>query len=105
MSHDKLFPTVECGHGVTRRVLAQDINLMIVEFEFQAGGIGMPHRHPHVQGTYVRLGRFQFTVGDDKFEVGVGDAFIIPSDVEHSCEALEAGVLVDSFTPRRDDFL
>lgn len=105
MSGNKPFPMVECGHGVTRRVLAESPALMIVEFKFQAGGVGMPHHHPHVQGTYVRLGRFQFTVGDDKFEVGTGDAFVIPSDVEHSCKALEAGMLVDTFTPRREDFL
>ena len=38
-------------------------------------------------------------------DIGPGDAFVIPSGAEHGCLCLEAGELIDSFTPRRDDFL
>ena len=35
-----------------------------------------------------------------------GDAFVIPSGVTHGCKLLEGpGVLLDTFTPRREDFL
>lgn len=100
------FPTVDAGNNVARRVLAESPELMLVEFAFAADGVGAPHSHPHVQSTYVKSGRFEFTVGDETFEVGPGDAFVIPSNAVHGCRALgEAGVLVDTFTPRRDDFL
>jgi quercetin dioxygenase-like cupin family protein len=101
----KSFPAVEAGHGVTRKVVAESPELMVVEFAFGPGGEGLPHSHPHVQSTYVRSGRFAFTVAGESFEVGAGDAFVIPSGAEHSCHALEPGVLVDTFAPRRDDFL
>jgi quercetin dioxygenase-like cupin family protein len=42
---------------------------------------------------------------NSRFEVGPGDAFVIPSGVTHGCRALEPGELIDSFAPRRDDFL
>ena len=79
---------------------------MLVEFAFADGGEGLPHSHPHVQSTFVKSGRFAFTVGDETFEVGPGDAFVIPSGVDARLPALEGpGVLIDTFTPRRDDFL
>jgi quercetin dioxygenase-like cupin family protein len=99
------FPEVDAGNGVTRRVLADDPALMLVAFRFAEGGTGPRHSHPHVQTTFVRSGRFAFAVGDRSFEVGPGDAFVIPSGVPHGCRALEPGELIDSFAPRRDDFL
>jgi quercetin dioxygenase-like cupin family protein len=100
------FPSVDAGGGVTRRVLADSPELMVVEFVFAEGGVGAAHSHPHVQSTFVRAGRFRFTVGAASFEVGPGDAFVVPSGVTHGCALLEGpGSLIDSFTPRRDDFL
>ena len=58
-----------------------------------------------MQSTYVQSGRYRFTVDGRDFEVGPGDAFVIPSNAEHGCTCLEEGELIDSFTPRRDDFL
>ncbi len=62
-----------------RTVLAHTPDLMVVRFAFAAGERGALHSHPHVQSTYVQAGRYRFTVADRTFEVGPGDAFIIPS--------------------------
>jgi quercetin dioxygenase-like cupin family protein len=106
MSHVRQFPVVDTGNNVQRRVLAETPQLMLVEVSFAANGIGAPHSHPHVQATFVKSGRFEFTVAGDTFVVGPGDCFVIPSGAAHSCRALgEPGVLIDTFTPRRDDFL
>ena len=99
-------PPVDAGHGVTRTVLAESPEIMLVELAFAAGGEGLPHSHPHVQSTFVKAGRYRFTVGDESFEVGPGDAFVIQSGVTHGCELLNGpGVLLDTFSPRREDFL
>ncbi len=100
------FPVVDAGEDVTRQVLADHPNLMVVAFRFgKTGAEGALHSHPHVQSTFVQEGRFKFTIGEDAFEVGPGDSFVIPSDAVHGCICLEPGTLIDSFTPRRDDFL
>jgi len=100
------FPTVPSGEGVTRQVLADHPDLMVVQFSFEAKGAeGALHNHPHVQSTYVKSGRFKFTVAGFETEVGAGDSFVIPSNAIHGCICLEPGQLVDCFTPRRDDFL
>ncbi len=99
------FPAVEADPGVTRQVLSESPELMVVSFRFDEGGEGALHSHPHVQSTYCRSGRFRFSLSGEAFEVAPGDSFIIPSGAQHGCVCLEPGELIDSFTPRRDDFL
>lgn len=99
------FPTVSPSDGVQRRVLSEAEDMMVVSFRFEAGAEGKLHSHPHVQSTYVARGRFRFFRGDAAFELKEGDSLVIPGNVEHGCECLEEGELIDCFTPRRDDFL
>lgn len=99
------YPVVSTGPGVTREVLSECPELMVVAFRFEAGAEGALHEHPHVQATYVAVGRFRFMVDGQAVEVGPGESFVIPGGVPHGCLCLEAGLLVDSFAPRRDDFL
>ena len=98
-------PIVATDPGVTRQVLADSPELMVVAFRFEAGGTGRLHSHPHVQSTYVEAGRFRFSLDGAEFEVGPGDSFVVPSGAEHGCTCLAPGTLIDCFTPRRDDFL
>ncbi len=98
------FPVIVTGPGATRQVLSQCPELMLVRFAFEAGAEGLLHRHPHVQATFCAAGRFRFEVAGDSFEVTPGMSFTIPSGAVHGCLCLEAGVLIDAFTPRRDDF-
>jgi len=100
------FPVVDADPGVTRQVLADHPDLMVVAFRFlEVGAQGKLHNHPHVQSTFVKSGRFAFSVDGEKTEVGPGDSFVIPTNAEHGCICLEPGTLIDTFTPRRDDFL
>ena len=100
------FPIVTTGPDVTRQVLADHPDLMVVAFRFDRDGAeGALHDHPHVQSTFVHSGRFRFTVDGAITDVGPGDSFVVPSGASHGCVCLEPGMLIDSFTPRRDDFL
>jgi len=104
-SYVKTFPPVDAGNGVTRQILSENADLMVVKFTFGDGAQGLRHNHPHVQSTYVESGRFEFFIGEETFTVGPGDSFVIPTLAFHGCRAIEPGVLIDTFTPRRDDFL
>lgn len=95
----------DLGGGVSRRVLAHTDQLMIVEVNFETGGEGTVHTHPHFQNTYVRSGKFRFTVDGEPVEVGPGDTLAFPSNIPHGTLCLEAGTLLDIFTPMREDFL
>lgn len=100
------FPVVDTDPGVTRQVLADHPDLMLVAFNFaKKGAEGALHKHPHIQSTFVKSGRYLFTIDGVKTEVSAGDSFVIPTNAEHGCVCIEPGTLIDSFTPRRDDFL
>ncbi|QYK42779.1 MAG: cupin domain-containing protein [Paracoccaceae bacterium] len=106
MDTDTLFPETATAPNVTRQVLAHTPEMMTVRFRFGAKGAeGALHSHAHVQSTYVQSGRFRFFIGGETRVVGPGDAFVIPGGVTHGCICMEPGVMIDAFTPRRDDFL
>ena len=58
-----------------------------------------------VRRRYVVSGRVRFTIGDKTREVGPGDTLLKQDGVRHGCTCLEAGVLLDIFTPMREDFV
>jgi quercetin dioxygenase-like cupin family protein len=95
----------ERGGGVRRKVLAYSDALMAVYVAFAKGAVGAPHHHPHLQVTHVQSGVFLTRIGAESRTLRQGDVFFVPSGVEHGVEALEAGVLIDVFTPMREDFL
>jgi quercetin dioxygenase-like cupin family protein len=95
----------DLGNGVSRRILAHDGGLMQVEVAFEAGAIGPLHSHPHEQLTYVLSGAFEFTIGDETHVVRAGDTLYKKGGVMHGCRCIEKGVLLDTFTPQRKDFL
>jgi quercetin dioxygenase-like cupin family protein len=91
--------------GLIRRILANNANLMLVEHKMEPGWAGARHSHPHDQLVYVLSGHLKFGVGDRIFEVMAGDSFVIRGDVEHQAWALAASVVLDVFTPTREDYL
>ena len=91
--------------GSTRRVVLDLPELMLVEFTFIKGGVGALHSHPHVQSSYIAEGVFDVTIDGVTQRLAAGGAYIVPSGLVHGVVAIEAGKLIDSFTPRREDFL
>ena len=91
--------------GLSRKIGAHNDNLMIVEVHFDAGTTAPLHHHIHEQITYVMSGKFEFTVGDDTYVVCAGDSLYKQPNIEHGATCLEAGTLLDVFTPHREDFL
>lgn len=91
--------------GIRRQILGYDDQLMLVRVFFEAGAVGRLHRHPHRQTTYVESGVFEVEIGGEKAVLRAGDGFFVPPDVMHGAVALEAGSLIDVFTPARGSFL
>lgn len=95
----------DLGNGVTRRILAHDGKMMVVEVNFAAGAVGPMHNHPHEQLTYVLSGEFEFTIGEETRVVSAGDTLYKQPGIMHGCVCLQPGTLLDTFTPIREDFL
>jgi quercetin dioxygenase-like cupin family protein len=98
-------PWTDLGNGVRRRVRLHLPNLMMVEFAFIKGGVGPLHSHPHLQCSFVAKGAFNVTISGETHRLDQGGSYIVPANAVHGVVALEDGLLVDVFTPRREEFL
>ncbi|MFY0593560.1 cupin domain-containing protein [Roseivirga sp.] len=95
----------ELGGGVSRKMLGFDNQIMMVLVKFEEGAVGSPHSHFHTQATYCASGKFEFEIDGVKQEVSAGDGVYIEPNLVHSALCLEAGTLIDTFSPVREDFL
>src|SRR5213075_1599006 len=98
-------PWQQTAEGVKRKIMAYDERLMVVKVEFETGGIGSLHQHYHSQITHVESGVFEVEIGNEKKILKGGDAFFIPPNVMHGAVCKETGVLIDVFSPMREDFI
>ena len=73
--------------------------------EFEAGAEGYVHAHPHSQVAYVESGEFDVFIDGVTKRLGAGDCFYIYPNVDHGAVCIKAGVLLDVFSPVREDFL
>ena len=91
---------------VNRKILSRGGSMMAVEVHFKEGGIGKKHSHSqHEQISYVLKGEFEVEVGEEKQILTTGDSFYAGKNVEHGVKALKDSVILDVFTPQREDFL
>ena len=95
----------ELPGGISRKVLAYDESLMSVEVRFEKGAVGAMHTHPHTQISYVLEGKFEATINGVTTVISKGDTYITEPDAPHGVVCLEAGALLDIFTPMRKDFV
>jgi len=78
---------------------------MLVRWEFRKGALAARHNHPHEQIVMMIEGKLQLTVGNTSTTMTPGDIVVIPPDVPHAALALEDTVVLDIFSPPREDFL
>lgn len=93
------------GGGVSRKFLGYDNQIMMVQVKFETGALGAPHQHFHTQATYCVSGKFEFEIDGIKQIVSAGDGVYIQPNLVHSAVCLEEGMLIDTFSPVREDFL
>ena len=98
-------PEEVVGEGLVRQLLGYDQTLMVVRVAFDEGAEGYVHAHPHSQVTYVESGEFDVFIDGVEKRLGPGDSFYIQPNLDHGAVCRKAGVLIDVFSPAREDFL
>ena len=91
--------------GLVRRIGAYNDKLLLAEHRMEKGWRGTRHQHPHDQVVYVVGGQIVVVVGNEVFTACAGDSFVVRGGVEHEAAALEDSVVIDVFTPCRNDYL
>ena len=77
----------------------------MAEFLLNRGSILPVHAHPYEQTGYLVKGRLRLRIGEQEWEVGPGDAWCIPLNVEHGAQVMEDSIAVEVFSPVREDYL
>ena len=77
----------------------------VAQFKLLKGSIVKPHAHVHEQVSIVVMGRLKFVVGNETYIAEPGDVVHIPPNTMHSVEALEDSLVIDVYSPIRDDWL
>ena len=95
----------QLGPGLSRQILGWDNQVMMVKVKFEKGAFGSPHSHFHTQTTFCHSGKFECTIDGEKHVVAAGDGLYIKPNLLHSSICLEPGVILDVFSPVREDFL
>ncbi|MEL6812403.1 MAG: cupin domain-containing protein [Bacteroidota bacterium] len=72
--------------------------------DISKGAILPEHQHIHEQFSRVIKGTFRLTVGDETKICEAGDIALIGSNIPHSGVALTDCVIMDVFTPVREDY-
>lgn len=98
-------PWEPVAEGLERQIMGYDGKIMLVKAKFETGAIGVMHKHYHSQVTYVESGEFEMTIGEEVRTLKSGDSFYIPPHLMHGCVCTKPGILVDVFSPAREDFL
>jgi quercetin dioxygenase-like cupin family protein len=91
--------------GLKRRVLAYSDKLFLAEHEMVKGWVGKVHSHPHDQIVYVVHGHLRVSCQGNTFEIRTGDTFAVRGGVEHGASAIQDSLVVDVFTPCREDYI
>ena len=98
-------PVESIGDGIERQMIWGD-HLMVCRLRLRPRVVTAVHSHRHEQITLVEKGRVVFTVDGEERVAAAGDVLHFPSGILHGATMLdEEVVLIDIFSPIREDFL
>lgn len=97
-------PAEAVAPSIARRYITAG-RVTVARFELGRGGIVPSHAHEHEQITCVLQGALKFTCGGRETIVRGGEVLQIPSWVEHGVEVLDDAVVIDVFSPVRQDWI
>lgn len=91
--------------GVSFEVLAVGEKSMITRMNFRKNDNVPFHKHPNEQNGYVVSGKFKIKLKGSEDIITIGDSYSLGENVLHSFEIIEPGVIIDTFTPPRENYL
>jgi len=91
--------------GVYLKTTVYGEKTLMTEVRLEEGAVIPPHSHAHEQTGYMISGKMDFLVNGEHHIAGPGDSWSIAGDQEHGATALEDSVVVEVFSPVRQDYL
>jgi quercetin dioxygenase-like cupin family protein len=79
--------------------------ITVAHFRFDKGNKVALHHHGNDQITIVQKGAVRMVCGDEEFQLKAGQMVHVPPEVPHGNEALEDTVIIEVFSPVREDWI
>jgi len=96
---------VQMVPGAKRKTLAHGNKTLLIEVLLDKGCFLPEHSHPHEQTGYMVSGTAIFNIDGQETEVKTGDSWSIPGDAIHSVKVVDDSVIVEVFSPVREDYM
>jgi quercetin dioxygenase-like cupin family protein len=91
--------------GIRRRTVASGEQMMQMLVMLDGGSHLPEHQHPHEQITHVLRGRLRLIVAGAPHELVAGQSLSILGGTPHAADVLEDSLVIDTFSPPREDLL
>ena len=91
--------------GISIKTLVYGKATLTAKFKLRKGSSLPMHSHSHEQTGYLVSGKMKFTIGGEHYSAEPGDSWCIGSDISHSAEVLEDSIVIEVFSPVREDYL
>lgn len=98
-------PWIEIAPGIRRKTVATGKTMYQMRAELSKGSRLPEHAHPQEQIAHVISGRMKMTVAGTEHDLRAGDVIYLGSNVPHGAETIEDTVVIDTFSPPREDYL
>ena len=91
--------------GIKIKTVAHGEKTLMAQFIMTKGADLPEHTHPHEQTGYMISGKLILMIDKKPHPVEPGDTWCIAGDIPHSAQILEDSVVVEVFSPVREDLL
>lgn len=91
--------------GIELQTLVHGEKTLMGRFRLKKGSLVPMHKHPYEQTGIMISGKLQFTIGGESVTAEPGDSWCIPENIEHQAEAMEDSIVIEIFSPAREDYM
>jgi quercetin dioxygenase-like cupin family protein len=91
--------------GIRIKTLCYGQSTLMAEFLLEKDALLPEHAHPNEQTGYLVSGRIRLFINGIPHDLVTGDSWNIAENVGHRAEILEDSVVIEVFSPVREDYL
>jgi len=91
--------------GIEMKTFVYGENSLLTRFHLKKGSVVPRHSHPQEQTGFMVSGKIKLFIDGEAFLAEPGDTWSIKGDIEHRAEIMENSVIIEVFSPLREDYL
>jgi quercetin dioxygenase-like cupin family protein len=96
---------IDIAPGIRRRTITHGTSMYQMVAKLEAGSRMPEHKHSQEQIVHILEGRMKLIVSGVPHELKRGESFYLAGNVPHGVETIEDTLVLDTFSPPRDDYL